>query len=121
MASDMRHGNLLLHGWYMSDVSFFTTELPQYALLESFFGVHQETAHIAAAMTYTLSVLLAVAVARGGATGRRAAIRALVVAGIMLAPQLGGVMHGLWQVLELSAPISPGQAVSRCCSRSGTW
>lgn len=95
MASDMLHGHLLLHGWYMSDVSFFTTELPQYALLEFFFGVHPETAHIAAAMTCTLSVLLAVALARGGATGRRAAIRALVVAGIMLAPQLGNGVYAM--------------------------
>jgi len=60
VASDMLHGNLLLHGWYLTDVSFYTTELPQYALLEIFFGVHANTAHIAAAMTYTLVVLLAV-------------------------------------------------------------
>ncbi len=30
-AWDMLHGNLLLHGWSLSDVSFYTTELPQYA------------------------------------------------------------------------------------------
>ena len=34
MARDMLHGNLLLHGWWVTDVSFSTTELPQYALLE---------------------------------------------------------------------------------------
>jgi hypothetical protein len=28
-AWDMLHGNLLLHGWSLSDVSFYTTELPQ--------------------------------------------------------------------------------------------
>ena len=74
-ASDMLHGNLLLHGWYLADVSFYTTELPQYALLESLFGVHADTAHIAAAMTYTLAVLLAMLVARGGFTSRAAVIR----------------------------------------------
>src|SRR5690242_6843684 len=26
----MLHGNLLLHNWWVSDVSFYTTELPQY-------------------------------------------------------------------------------------------
>ena len=31
-AWDMLHGNLLLHGWWLSDVSFYTTELPQYTL-----------------------------------------------------------------------------------------
>ena len=47
MASDLLHGHLLLHGWYMSDVSFYPTELPQYALLESFLGLHMQTGHIA--------------------------------------------------------------------------
>jgi hypothetical protein len=88
-ASDMLHGNLLLHGWYLTDVSFYTTELPQYALLEIFFGVHANTAHIAAAMTYTLAVLLAVLLARGGFTSRPALVRLLIAAGILLAPQLG--------------------------------
>jgi hypothetical protein len=88
-ASDMLHGNLLLHGWYKADVSFYTTELPQYALLEIIFGLHVNTAHIAAAMTYALAVLLAVLVARGGFTSRAAVARTAIAAGIMLAPQLG--------------------------------
>ena len=88
-ASDMLHGNLLLHGWYLTDVSFYTTEVPQYALLQIFFGVHPNTAHIAAAMTYTLVVLLAVLLARGGFTSRAAVIRMAIAAGILLAPQLG--------------------------------
>ena len=70
MAWDMLHGNVLLHGWYLSDVSFITTELPQYVLLVWLFGLHTGTAHIAAAMTYTLVVLLAVLLARGGVSRR---------------------------------------------------
>jgi len=89
MGSDLLHGNLLLHGWYMSDVSFYPTELPQYALLESFLGPHFATAHVAAAMTYTLAFLLAVALARSGSSGRAAWIRTLIAAGILLAPQFG--------------------------------
>src|SRR5580704_2722764 len=88
-ASDLLHGNVLLHGWYKADVSFYTTELPQYVLLVILFGVHANTAHIAAAMTYTLAVVLAVLVARGGFTTRAAVIRLLITAGIMMAPQLG--------------------------------
>src|SRR5579859_378739 len=88
-ASDILHGNVLLHGWYKADVSFYTTELPQYVLLELIFGMIANTAHIAAAMTYTLAVLLAVLVARGGFTSRAAVVRMAIVAGIMLAPQLG--------------------------------
>jgi hypothetical protein len=95
MASDLLHGNLLLHGWYVSDVSFYTTELPQYALLESFLGVHMPTAHIAAAMTYTLALLLAVMLARNGTSGRQALTRTLIAAGIMLAPQLDGGVYAL--------------------------
>ena len=89
MGWDLLHGHLLLPGWYMSDVSFYPTELPQYALLESFLGLHMQTAHVAAAMTYTLTFLLAVLLARNGSTGRAALIRTLIAAGIMLAPQFG--------------------------------
>jgi hypothetical protein len=89
MGWDLLHGHLLLHGWYMSDVSFYPTELPQYALLEGLLGLHMQTAHVAAAMTYTLTFLLAVLLARSGSTGREALIRTLIAAGIMLAPQLG--------------------------------
>jgi hypothetical protein len=95
MGWDLLHGHLLLHGWYMSDVSFFPTELPQYALLESFLGPHMQTAHVAAAMTYTLTFLLAVLLARSGGaspagrSSRTLLVRTLIAAGIMLAPQLG--------------------------------
>ncbi len=89
MAWDMLHGNVLLHGWYLSDVSFYTTELPQYALLEHFLGLRTDTAHVAAAMTYTLVVVLAVLLARGTTSGRDAWPRMLLTAGIMFAPQLG--------------------------------
>ena len=94
MAWDMLHGNVLLHGWYLSDVSFITTELPQYLVLERFFGLHTDTAHIAAAMTYTLVVVLAVLLARGRvsqghASRRESAPRMLLTAAIMFAPQLG--------------------------------
>jgi hypothetical protein len=94
-ASDLLHGNLLLHGWYLTDVSFYTTELPQYALLELFFGVHVSTSHIAAAMTYTLVVVLAVLLARGGFTSRAAVTRLLITAGILLAPELGAGVKAL--------------------------
>jgi hypothetical protein len=89
MGWSLLHGNLLLHGWYMSDVSFYPTELPQYALLESLLGLRALTAHVAAGMTYTLALLSAVMLARAGSSGRQALIRTMIAAGIMLAPQLG--------------------------------
>jgi hypothetical protein len=89
MSWDMLHGNALLHGWYLSDVSFYPTELPQYAMLEGLLGLHTDTAHVAAAMTYTLAVLFAVLLARGRTSGRAAWPPMALTAGLMIAPQLG--------------------------------
>jgi len=129
MSWDMLHGNLLLHGWYLSDVSFYPTELPQYAMLEGLLGLHADTAHIAAAMTYTLAVIFAVLLARGPrdrAPGRTAWPRMALTGGLMIAPQLGvgafvlllSVGHIgtavplllIWLVIDWAAtrPCSPG-------------
>jgi hypothetical protein len=88
-AWDLLHGNLLLHGWWVTDVSFYTTELPQYAAVELVHGLSADVMHVAGAITYTLLVLTAAFLARGGAVGRAGVTRALLAAGIMLAPQLG--------------------------------
>ena len=88
-AWDLLHGNWLLHGWTLTDVSFYPTELPEYALVELARGLSPDVVHIAAAITYTLLVLTAAALARGRARGREGWARALIAAGIMLAPQLG--------------------------------
>ncbi len=87
-AWDMLHGNLLLHRWWVSDVSFYTTELPQYMLIEALTGLGPWVVHAAAAMTYTLLVLLAAVLAKGRAPGGGGLARALLAAGLMLAPQL---------------------------------
>jgi hypothetical protein len=88
-AWDMLHGNVLLHGWTMSDVSFWSTELTQYVLLEALHGLSPNVIHIGGAVTYTLLVLLAGYLARGRATGREGIVRFLVAAVIMLAPAPG--------------------------------
>jgi hypothetical protein len=92
-AWDMLHGNLLLHGWTIADVTYYTTEIPQYMLVELVRGLGADVVHIAAAITYTLLVLTAGLLARGRATGRDGLIRLLVAAGIMLAPQFGNATH----------------------------
>jgi len=94
-AWDMLHGNLLLRGWVLSDVSFYTTELPQYALIELIRGLSPDVVHIGAAITYTLLVLLAARLAKGGSTGREAVARVAITVGIMLAPQLGDGVYVL--------------------------
>jgi hypothetical protein len=106
MSWDMLHGNVLLHGWYLSDVSFYTTELPQYALLERLLGL-----------------LSAALLARGRTHGRASWPRMLLTAGIMVAPQLGvGVfvlllsvghigtavpLMLIWLIIDLSPPDRP--------------
>jgi hypothetical protein len=87
-AWDMLHGNLLLSHWWVSDVSFYTTELPQYMLIEAITGLGPWVVHAAAAMTYTLLVLLGALLAKGSAHGGRAWARALLAAVLMVSPQL---------------------------------
>ncbi|MGD0705834.1 MAG: hypothetical protein ABSA02_38875 [Trebonia sp.] len=105
-AWDMLHGNPLLRGWQLTDVSFYTTELPQYMLVELVRGFGQDVVHVAAAMTYTLAVLFAALLAKGTASGREAAVRVALAAGIMLAPQLDSGTNVL-----LSSPDHIGTSV----------
>ena len=88
-AWDMLHGNPLLRGWLLGHVSFYTTELPEYVIVEAIRGLHADVLHVSAAITYTLLVLVAGLLARGGVKGREGVTRALIAAGIMIAPQLG--------------------------------
>jgi hypothetical protein len=89
MANDMLHGNVTLSGWNVSDVPFITTELPQIAVLVGIFGLRLGTAHIAAAMTYTLVVAVGMLLAKGRARGWPAVARMALALAIMLAPQPG--------------------------------
>ena len=105
-AWDMLHGNVLLHGWQLSDVSFYTTELPQYVLIERLRGLSAEIVPVASAATYTLLVLFAALLAKGRSTGRDAIVRCLLAAGIMAAPQAG-----LGIYLLMGSPDHTGSAV----------
>ena len=90
---DMLHGNWLLRGWTLGDVTYYTTEVPEYVLVEVFRGLRADVVHIAGAATYTLLVLAVGLLARGRATGREGLVRLVVGAGIMLAPQFGNATH----------------------------
>ena len=107
---DMLHGNWLLHGWTLGDVTYYTTEIPEYALVELFRGLGADVVHIAGAVTYTLLVLAAGLLARGRATGREGLIRLAV----------GGGDHARAAVRQRHAPAcSPSRITwaprSRCC------
>ena len=86
----MLHGNLLLHGWNLSDVSFYTTELPEYMLVELVRGLNPDVVRLCAALTYTLLVVLAATLAYGARPDdkRAAAIRAGITVVVMLGPTL---------------------------------
>jgi hypothetical protein len=105
-AWDMLHGNPLLRGWRLSDVSFYSTELPEYMLVERVRGISPDVVHIAGALTYTLLVLLAALLAQGRAAARTGLLSAAIAGGIMLAPQLGNGVYVL-----LLAPDHVGSTV----------
>jgi hypothetical protein len=91
----VRHGNLLLRGWVMADVSFYTFEIPVDGLVAAVYGLRIDVIHVAAALEYTLLVLFAALLAAGAARDRQrgsreAWARALIAAAIMVAP-------GTWQ------------------------
>lgn len=88
-AWDILHGNWLLRGWSLSDVSFYTTELPEYVLVEIFRGLGPADVHVSAAITYTLLVVLAGLLAKAGKTGKEGLVRVLIATGIMIAPEVG--------------------------------
>ena len=98
----VQHGNLLLRGWVMADVSFYTFEIPVDGLVAAVYGLRIDVIHVAAALEYTLLVLFAALVAAGAARdrrrgGREALVRGLVAAAIMIAPgtyQTMGVLLG---------------------------
>ena len=94
-AWDMLHGNLLLRGWTLTDISFYTLDLPEYMLTEAARGLGTSAADLASALTYTLVVVGAALLAKGRADGREGVVRVLLAAGIMLAPPLGGTSSTL--------------------------
>jgi hypothetical protein len=92
---DMMHGNAALHGWFVADVSFYTFEIPIDGLVAVIHGLGPDVAHITAAIVYTLLVLSAALLARGRAKGREGVVRAVLAAGILVAPGYNPGTHVL--------------------------
>lgn len=140
-AWQMLHGNWLLAGWTLSDVSFWTTELPQYMLVELAHGLSAGDIHVAAGMTYTLALAMAALVAAGSASKRvsprTALLGAGIAAGIMLTPQLHDGLYVLlsspdhigtsvpmllaWAILDRADPVRPRWAVTTGVLVLLTW
>jgi hypothetical protein len=105
---DMSHGNLLLHGWWLSDVSFYPTEMFEYALVVAVHGAGPDVVHICAAITFTLLVLMTSLVAKGRATGKEGAIRMIVAFAIVFSPQLG---NGVFVLMSTPDHVGTGVPV----------
>jgi hypothetical protein len=90
----MTHGNLLLHGWRLADVSFYTLDLPVYALGVLVVGLRPDVVPACAAAVFTILVVLAAAVARGRARGLAGVLAVLVTVAIMAGPavRVAGVL-----------------------------
>jgi hypothetical protein len=89
-AWDMLNGNPLLRGWTVADISFYTIEIPELAVLEWLRGgIAPDVLSVAEALNLTVLVVLVAFLAKGRATGREGLVRALVAGGIVCAPVLG--------------------------------
>ena len=90
---EILHGNPLLRGWFLSDLSFYTLEVPIDGLVTAVRGYNADAIHVSAALVYTLLVLSAALLAKGGARGREGIVRAVLAAGILVAPALTPGAH----------------------------
>jgi hypothetical protein len=106
-AWDILHGNLVLHGWIVGDVTFYTFELPLIAILEFFLGLHADTMHVAEALIYVIVAAFAVAIAVTDSRGLSRVIRASVVVAALAAPAI--VRSDLW--IPLGIPDHTGTTV----------
>ena len=90
---DMVHGNVLLSGWLLADVSFATFEAPIDGVVAAVHGLNPDAVHITAAIVYTLLVLTAALLAKGTARGVEGVVRAVLAAGILIAPGISPGIH----------------------------
>ena len=101
---DLLHGNLMLHGWVLGDVTFYTFELPLIAVTEAIFGLGALAVQVALALIYLAVAACAVAVAVTDSPGTdkgglSRAARAGVVVAVLAAPIL--VRSDRWVPLGL--------------------
>jgi hypothetical protein len=85
---EILHGNVLLHGWIIGDATYYTFELPLYAITEALFGLHMLTFHMVSALTYLIVVACAAALAMADSRGLSRAARCLAVIAVLAAPLL---------------------------------
>ncbi|HCT79081.1 MAG TPA: hypothetical protein DGT23_21470 [Micromonosporaceae bacterium] len=105
-AWDMLHGNILLQGWTVTDVSFYTNELILFMLAELVVDYHAGVVNVVAALTFTLLVVVVAVVGKGRATGREAVFRVALAVAVVGVPVLG-----LATSVQLTSPDHTGSAI----------
>ena len=80
-------------GWLLADVTFATFEAPVDGLVAAVHGLNPDAVHITAAIVYTLLVLTAALLAKGTARGAEGVVRAVLAAGILIAPGISPGAH----------------------------
>jgi len=91
---DMVNGHLLLHGWWSSDVNFYTFDAPIYGLCMLVLGLGDTALHVAGALIYTLVFLTACWTAKGHSHGTVYWLRVALVALFMTALLFNGGLVG---------------------------
>ena len=91
---DLVHGHLLLHGWWSSDVNFYTFDAPIYGLCGVLFGMGNQALHIAGALIYTFVFLVCCWAVKGGAQGAKLWLRIALVAFLMTSMLYDGALRG---------------------------
>jgi hypothetical protein len=85
---DILHGHLMLHGWIIGDATYYTLELPLYAITEAVLGLSLLTCHVVSALTYLIVVGCAAALAMADSKGRSRAARCAAVIAVTGSPLL---------------------------------
>jgi hypothetical protein len=84
----MTHGNLLLRGWRLADVSFYPIDLLVYAAGVLILGLRPDVVPACAAAIFTILVVLACAAARGQSRGLAGLAAVLLTAAVMAGPSI---------------------------------
>jgi hypothetical protein len=90
---DLVHGHLLLHGWWASDVNFYTFDAPIYGLSALVLGQGNLALHVAGALIYTLVFLATCWLAKGRTSGARFWLRVSLVAFCLTATLFLGALR----------------------------
>jgi len=106
-AYDMLHGHILLHGWIIGDATYYTFELPLIAVVEIFFGLHNDAMNVSEALIYLIVAAWAIAIAVTDSRGTSRAVRAAIVVAVLAAPVF--ISSDMW--IPLGIPDHTGTTV----------